>query len=329
MKRRIASLALGLIAFGGTLQAQPAAVQQFNDQQQQRRMMPQQPLRGITTSTNAPELYPGENDDVGPQSILKLNARRTHFEVLADSQYLYTDNNRLADTGKIDTGMAINTVQAALAPTGYALGPGQFAPRVGFRSQWYNYGLGGSKGEDVLDFNAQTAFLSGTFQYQQVWEFGAGVDYTRLLAQRNYNEFYTEWTPNVFVQRYFPINDNLVLALSWQGMYHFTTVDPLPRKDVNDRLDNTLGVTLSYMPMPKLALQPFYRFQHTYYPETALGDSRQDFFNIVGVAVNYYFTRNIAARVFTSATFRESDDPLTSDYTKLDGGAGASFLWRF
>jgi hypothetical protein len=318
-----------LFALSGSLHAQPAAVQQFNDQQQQRRMMPQQPLRGITTSTNAPELYPGENDDVGPQSILKLNARRTHWEFLADSQYLYTDNNRLAETGKIDTGLAINTVQAAMAPSAYPLGSGMFAPRVGVRSQWYNYGLGGESGEDVLDFNAQTAFIAGTFQYQQVWEFGAEVDYTRLLAQRNYDEFYTEWTPMLFVQRYIPISENLVLALSWQGMYHFTSVDPLPREDVNDRFDNVLGVTLSYMPIQKLALQPFYRFQHTYYPETALGDSRQDIFNIVGASVNYFFTRNFAARIVASGTFRESDDPFTSDYSKLDAGLGASFLIRF
>jgi hypothetical protein len=326
MNIRIALLTVTLFGSGLAL-AQPVPVQQFNDQQQRRQLQPMP--KGITTSTNAPELYPGENDDVGPQAILKLNARRTLFEGMADTQYIFTDNNRLSENNKIDTGLAINTVQFALAPSAYPLGPGQFSPKIGYRSQWYNYGLGGTKSEDALDFNAQTVFAIAQINCKQVWDFAVEFDYTRLLNQKSYDEFYTEFTPSLIVQRYFPINDNLMFAVSWQGMYHFSSVDPLPREDVNDRLDNTLGLTLSYQPINRLVLQPFYRFQHTYYRETALGTDRQDLFNIVGTAVSYYFTPQIAGRVFASGTFRESDDPTTPDYSKFDGGVGASFMIRF
>src|SRR5438046_1346833 len=133
MKMKIVLLGLASLAAGWVAQAQPAPIQQFNDQQQQRSLLRQTVPRGVLTSTNAPELDPGENEDVGPQSILKLNARRTHWEGIADTQYLYTDNNRLSEDNKIDTGLAINTVQFALAPTAYPLGPGQFSPRLGYR----------------------------------------------------------------------------------------------------------------------------------------------------------------------------------------------------
>src|SRR4051812_17872662 len=133
-------LTLALFGSAALAYAQPIPVQQFNEQQQRRQL--QEPIKSIAVSTNAPELYPGENEDVGPQSILKLNPRHTLFDVSLDSQYAWTDNNRLAENGKISTAYAINTVQAALAPSAYPLGGGQFAPRIGVRSQWYNYGLG-------------------------------------------------------------------------------------------------------------------------------------------------------------------------------------------
>ena len=327
MKNRIPLVILAALLGAGYAVAQPVPVQQFNEQQQRRMIQP--PLKSPIISTNAPELYPGENEDVGPQAILSLKQRRTHFELFLDSQYLYTDNNRLAEDDKIDTGLFINTVQFALAPTPYPLGPGQFAPRLGVRSQWYNYGIGPGSSEDVLNFNAQTIFLAGQFQYNQVWQFDAGVDYTRLVDQDEYKEFYTEFLPNVAVQRFFPLKDNLLLTLSWQGMYHITSVDPLPRRDVNDRFDNILGATLAYQPVERLVLQPFYRFQFTHYPDTALGTDRNDYFNILGVATTYYFHRMVSARMFATYTFRNTDDPFSTDYRKFDAGAGASLVWRF
>ena len=328
MKVRITILGVALICSGLSthLCAQPVPVQQYNEQQKIR-LFPE-PFKEFGTSTNAPELYPGENEDVGPQEILRLRARHTLFEVLADSQYMYTDNNRLSEDHKIDTGLAINTVQFALAPSSYPIGPGQFSPRVGFRSQWYNYGLGPGRREDVLDFNAQTVFALAQYRHKK-WDFGVEFDYTRLLDQNHYNEFYTEFTPALVAQRNFTINDNLLFTVSWQGMYHFTTVDPFPREDVNDRLDNTLGLTLSYQVIDKLILQPFYRFQHTYYPNTAFNESRNDYLNIVGTAVSYYFTPRFAARAFVTGSFRESDDSNTPSYEKFDAGLGGTFVLRF
>jgi hypothetical protein len=329
MKNSLATLTFALLCFGiaDSARAQQVPIQQFNDQQQRRQM--EVPLKGITTSTNAPELYPGENDDVGPQAILKLRERHTLFEAFADTQYLYTDNNRLTDINEISTAYTINTVQMALAPSAYPMGPGLFAPKIGVRSQWYNYDIGPNHSEDTLDFNAQTAFVDLQYRYNQKWIFDTQFEYTRLLDQGHYKEFYTEFAPSLSAQRYFPITDRLLVAASWQGIYHITSVDPLPRRDVNNRLDNTLGLTLSYQAIGNLVLQPFYRFQHTYYDRTSFNRSRNDIFNIVGASASYLFTQQISARLFISETFRNTDDRNISDYQKLDTGIGASFIFRF
>jgi hypothetical protein len=84
------------ILFGGlfSLHAQPAAVQQFQNNQLSQ---PQQTiLTNLTVGHAAPELYQGENADVGPQRILRLNPRPLYFGVLLDSQGFYTDNANYA-----------------------------------------------------------------------------------------------------------------------------------------------------------------------------------------------------------------------------------------
>ena len=70
-----------VVALAGvlSLRAQPAAVQQLQNNQIQREL--QTPTTGLAVGTNAPELFPGENADVGPQRILRLNPRRIYFDL--------------------------------------------------------------------------------------------------------------------------------------------------------------------------------------------------------------------------------------------------------
>src|SRR3954467_3099221 len=75
--------------------AQPPAVQQQQNttkiQQQQQRILQYE------TGQTAPELYPGESEDIGPQRLLKLKPRHEWFEGLVDSQFFYTSNGRLSE----------------------------------------------------------------------------------------------------------------------------------------------------------------------------------------------------------------------------------------
>src|SRR6185312_7273248 len=73
--------------------AQPSASTAVQQQQNfQQSASQQQLLSSLKAGTNAPELYAGEDADVGPQNILLAVPRRTYFEVKADSEYLWTDN---------------------------------------------------------------------------------------------------------------------------------------------------------------------------------------------------------------------------------------------
>jgi hypothetical protein len=314
------------------LHAQPnPLIQQFG--QTQRELQFQKPrLLNLSTNMEAPELYPGENADVGPQRILRLKPRKTYFEVIADSQCMYSDNVYLSEDKKVGGALFINTIQAALAPEAYAWGPGQFAPMLGFRSQWFNYA------ENVnlssLDFNAQTAFINGRYQAGN-WQFYAACDLTRLLDQPGYNEIYRECMPTLGFQRFFPVNDKLMFIVSPQVDYHFTDsqTNNTAGSAVNNRLDASLNLSLSYLITPKLIAQPFYRFQYSRYPDFSDGalpaNSRDDLVNTFGGSLAYFFNKYLAVRVFTVYEINHSSYASAFSYHKFDAGGGLSLDLRF
>jgi hypothetical protein len=326
------ALSLALIILGGFasfLHAQPAPVQQFQENERNRQQM--ESLLNSVTSSNAPQLYPGENQDVGPQRILNYKAAQTHFEGQADTQFAYTDNNRLDNHFRVSTAYSINTVQIAFAPTPYELGPGIFAPRIGFRSQWYNYGLGLHSGESALDFDGQTFFASGQYRWHDHWEFDAEMDYTRLLTQSDYDDFYSDFVPSLAVQRLFNVTGNLLFAVSLEEAYHVSRVPSVGGsfENVNDRLDSIAGLTATYKITDRFLAQPYYRFDHTYYPRTFADTKRSDFLHTVGLSVMYYFTQEFSVRAYASESFRGSDDPNTPYYSQFNPGVGLNFTIRF
>ncbi len=201
-------------------------------------------------------------------------------------------------------------------------------------SQWYNYGLDGvNDGLDALDFNVQKAFLDGRYQLNKNWQIYGGLEYTRLLSQQDYSEFYHEFVPVFGVQRTFQINDNLLFVAGLETGYHFTEVNtvvaPTPT-DINNRWDNTLSLSLSYQVIPRLVVQPYYRFQYTYYPQdTLLTGSRNDYLNSFGLSVAYYFNQNVALRAFLNRDVKSSDDPFVQKYWNCNLGLDLSLVLRF
>ena len=307
--------------------AQPAAVQQLQNTQQQMQM-PQPVLR---VGTNAPEIYAGENEDIGPQRILRVNQRprSEYFDVVLDSQIFYSDNaNFASSSANLDSWVFVNTVQAAFAPTPFNAGPGKLGPAIGFSSQWYNYG---DRIMSALDFNAQTAFVNLRY-YLGKWQFGPGVNYTRLLSQGSYNETYQEWLPNYSIQRAFPICDSAAIVVGDTVDYHFTRVPFVPgsRRDINDHLDDTVFLSLNWQATRHLVVQPFYRFQYSYYPHNTLVTSdRNDWLNSVGVTLLYSFNRYASMRAFFSYNTKSSDDNFTAHYDELNGGLGLTLDVKF
>lgn len=310
-----------------SLHAQPAAVQQLQNNQISRQL--ETPMPNLAPGTNAPELYQGENTDVGPQRILRVKPRATYFDVLFDSQFFYTDNaNFSQQPSAIASPVFVNTVQAAFAPPARKLGPGQAAAAIGLASQWYNYG---DNRLESLDFDAQTLFVNGKYTLGK-WQFGLGANLTRLANQENYNETYREFMPNFGMQRIFPINDKMFFSIGDLVDYHLTEV-PLvagSRTDINDRLDNIASLTFTWQITHHLIVQPFYRFQYSYYQHNAQANSdRNDYLQGFGLTAAYYFNKNISLRTFFNYNRRQTDDNFTPAYLEMNGGLGTSLDLKF
>jgi hypothetical protein len=312
-----------------SLHAQPAAVQQLQNSQQAQQQQQILPT-ALTVGTNAPELYQGENLDVGPQRILRLKPHQTYFDAVADSEVFYTDNANFAQNpNMIGSAVFVNTIQAAFAPPPVKFGPGKFAPTAGFASQWYNYG---NSKISSLDFQAQTLFVGGKYTLGN-WQIGGGANYTRLVNQSSYDQTYSEFMPNFSVQRVFPIGDKMLLAVGDQIDYHFTQVPTMAGSvlaDINDRFDDTVNLTFSWELTRRLILQPYYRFQYSNYKNNTLQTSdRNDYLHTFGVTVAYYFNKNLSLRTFFNYSRKQSDDPNTPAYHEYDGGLGASLDFKF
>jgi hypothetical protein len=306
-----------------SVHAQPVNVQQFQSSQQAQQL--QAPLVNPTTiSTNAPELYPGENLDVGPQKILRLNPRPNYFDVLFDSQVFYSDNANFAQGADIiGSWIFVNTAQAAFTPPEFNLGPGKFAPAVGYISQWYNYQ---NNQMHSLDFNAQTAFISTRYMWGN-WQFSLGGNYTRLLNQSDYEQTYQEFLPALVVQRFFPIGDKFFFVLGNEVDYHFTSVPETPGSstEINNRFDEAIDVTLAWQLTRHFTLQPYYRFQYSNYRYDTLQTSdRNDYLNSLGVTLVYSINKNLSLRTFFNYNIKRSDDAFTPAYHEYNGGLGGT-----
>lgn len=319
----------------------PAAVQQSETVQQRRQL--EQAAQATESGETAPELFPGESSDVGPQSILKIKPRRAWFEAMADVQYFYTDNMFLNEDDKQGADVLVSTVQFALAPPSYALGDGLFAPRLGYRHEWYDFGLASGKEVQVydfatalirqarldeFDFYAQTLFADGQWRRGN-WIVDGGFDFKRLMDTGDYDQFYQESVVRWGLQRLIPLCEKSTLAIAYTGDYRFTDTDLPPPSlghDFNDRTDHSLLVNYSASLCKYAVVQPYYRFQYTHF---TAGENRDDYLNSFGLAIYCSFTQHISARAFVSYDMLESSSATVTDYRNLNAGGGVNFTIRF
>jgi hypothetical protein len=310
-----------------SLYAQPSAQTAIQQQQNfQQTMEQQQPLISLKPGTNAPELYQGENADVGPQHILRLLPQRRYFMVKVDSQYLYTDNPLLTGNPKIPGTEFVNTIQAAFEPTAYKVGPGRFTPAVGYMSQWFNYEMG-NHDLGVADFNVQTVYASAKYQLPENWTVFGEFDYNRFLSQSDYRQFYTEYVPSAGIQRLFQVTDKSLLAAGLVGDYHSSwTINP--PNNSQDRADGIFSVSFAYQFTPCFVVQPYYQFQYTYYHRNDPVHNNA-YLNSFGLSASYYFTPNLSLRAFVNDAINQTDDPLVQKYHAYNVGADLCYTLRF
>lgn len=335
MKLKRTQLAISLlcclflgVAASGFAQT-PGAIDQV-DANQQRRAQQAAAQDQIQADGTAPEIYPGESSDVGPQSVLSLKPRRTWVEGIVDSEYLHTDNVFLDHSFRQPSGVLISTAEIALAPSAFDVGGGQLTPRVGFSQQWYDFFQDHHETVDLdnFDFNAQTIFTDARWTRNN-WIFGAGFDYTRLMTTKGYSQFYAEYVPRWEAQRIFAFNPKNNLTLAYQGYYHFTdtssSVFRQPQDSFYDRLDEALLATYNFYPCSHALVQPYYIFKYTHFTATI---HRNDYLNSVGLAVYGFMCRSFSCRAFVGFDQRNSSLTL-AEYHQFSPGGGLNFNIRF
>jgi hypothetical protein len=311
-------------------QAQNAAAMDQVDSTQQRRAVEEVTERRYETGETAPEIYPGESEDIGPQSVLAAKHRRTLFEGTADIQYYYTDNVFLDHSVRVPSGVMVSTAQGAVAPTPYEFGDGEFAPRIGFREQWFNFFeyTSHSPNLNTYDFSAQTAFVEEHWTWKKNLQIGAGLDYTRLLTGSSYHQFYSEYVPRWDATYLIPVGRNQVVSIGYQGFYHVTDASQfiiLPQSTLFDRLDNVFTASFTWAPCDHAIVQPYYAFRYTHFTSMV---HRDDYLNTVGIGAYYFFNNWCSARLFTSFDNRQSN-VTQAQYHQLAAGAGANLTLRF
>lgn len=276
----------------------------------------------------APSLFPEEDSDLGPQSVLKIKPRKDFLQASLDSQFQYTDNAFLQHDNRQKSGLLISTAQFELAPNPYNLGGGTYTPRIGYQSQWFDFFAFHSHSFSFSsqDFNAQTVFIDGRW-HRGNWIVGGGFDYTRLLTTSSYDQLYAEYVPRWELQRNIPISARQTLAIAYQGYYHFTDgpAATLPENSTADRLDQVLTISYNYQPCENVIIQPFYSFKFTHF--TAEVD-REDYLHSTGIAMYYFILRNFHARAFVGYENRQSS-VNAAEYHLLGVGAGLNFTLRF
>lgn len=321
-----------VLLFPGLAQSQtPPQVerlQQYSNQQVDTQ------IQTLTNSTDqlAPELYSGETSDVGPQFIVRSKPIRQWFSATVDSQYYYTSNVFLTEHHPADTTILVNTAEVAVAPTAFEVAGGLLAPRVGFRQQWYNYGLDNTGNQyNNFDFDVQTAFTDTRYTFYQTWYAQIGFEWTRLLQHEppmaDYSEFYKEYVPEWALGKYFPINDSMMFTVEYSGAYHVTNVDPTPIADINDRLDQGLRVAYTQELIPNLYLQPYLHFLYSDYVNESAG--RNDYLFTGGVSLAYSVNKWATVRTFTSYDIKDSDNPNYPDYKNFNSGGGLTLSINF
>ncbi|MBU6410357.1 MAG: hypothetical protein KGR98_08210, partial [Verrucomicrobia bacterium] len=236
----------------------------------------------------------------------------------------------------------VSTIQAAVAPTPFAVCGGQLAPRLGFQQQWFNFGLADSGTVTVInpltgtpqnvnlntfDFSVSTVFADLTWRRNN-WLLTLGADARWLLDSGNYNQFYREFVPRWTIEREFPLTQKTGLAIGYDGDYRDTQTQSPPAgvgENYNDRTDHSLYVVGSWRLCRYAVLQPFYRFEYSHYTRV----SRDDFLNSFGLALYCPVTKNVTLRAFVGYDNLNTDGQFAQNYEMLDAGGGLNLFIRF
>lgn len=228
------------------------------------------PIQSWEEEEQAPEIIPGDRNDLGPQYLVKRKKVRRWVDLKFDTQSMYTSNMLLQADGwnhkAVDVTLLVSTAEFVFAPDPITVKGNPLIPKIGFRHQWFNYALGDNGkmfrysgnvpqddalGYNRFDFDSQTVFGSLDYVVSEKWFYGLKFEFTRLLGHEttnrlliesrndkneseNYSEFYKEYAPSWTAGRFFTLTPISTLVVSYEGKLHLTDAENRNDRDFLD-----------------------------------------------------------------------------------------------
>ena len=310
----------------------------------------------------APETYPGESADLGPQVLLKQKKKRDPlFEFSSDTMFMWTSNALTAglnDPNKARTSIVSETFSLALAPKAWDVGSGKLSLRTGYRHTLWIYDIksANSTGLNPNNFQASTVFSNLRYVFAENWAASFGLDYTRVLNsifsgqnwkiknfwEDHWGESYTDISPNWSLERTVSIGEKAGLSLTYSGGFHFSKSSGLKSPNGGglrdlDKLDNALSVGFAYLPAQQWMVQPNVRLLHSYFTRNnarsqagdETGEHRRTMSLAPGVSVMWMPKPAVSIRLSAAADFFRSNDADQPSYNKHDFSVGVTANLRF
>ncbi len=352
-----------MAASGGGARAQPprggAVLQQQTEQIKRAEALKQPPKPPAEEGEAAPETYPGESEDLGPQMLLKKKKRLKLFEASLDSSITWTSNASFSSWNPAgsarDTAVWNEVASLALAPSAIEVGSGKLSLRTGYRHVFSVADLSPLVGRaarndlslnQILNVQVSTVFLSANYNFRENWNASLGLDYTRVMngnfqgqkwrfqrlvgPMKFWNESYVEFNPTWSLARSISLGEKLGLTVSYFGGYHFSQTDG---GNSLDKLDSGANVSLMYMPTQTFLISPGLRFMYGHFTRTQSVTDPGERRRTTSVAPNLSFMWMpkpwISARAGLSADFFRSNDSDQPSYNKYDVSSGFTLTFKF
>lgn len=313
--------------------AQMGSIAEFDQAQRMRDL--QQPHFPATEEAVAPQLYPGEFEDLGPQFLLLAPPPREWLQFYLDVMAYRTSNATLVQSNTGSSDLSVATFEVSIMPVEWSVFGGKLEPVVGLGAQVFRYGFFGDRNKVISglpvnenDFNALMPFAELTWE-KGPWFAFTGVRYSRLYNTTADVTFYTEWMPYWSVGYQLNLSDVSALFLQYEGDYRFSDTESfgLNPPSINDRLDQAILLTYSHLWWNRLVTQLGYRCQFSHYTNAA--QPRNDVYNTFALTAGWYFNRALSVRLFTSYEMRNSSASFPASYTNWNVGGGANLTLRF
>lgn len=181
----------GALAAPASPSVSDVAVRQAESLKQQQAQAPAAP-----DADEPPETYPGENQDLGPQMLLKKKKSKALFEFSSDTMFSWTSNTFSSAVKPREAGIVAETLSLALAPEPVDLGPGKVGFRTGYRHLIWMYDaakVGHARSVNGTEygslngnnFEMSTFFVGANYSFAENWNASLGVDFNRILSDQN------------------------------------------------------------------------------------------------------------------------------------------------